>query len=146
MFDRGHAFRGSLSRYLLPPNFEPGLRLRLRRGQTGAQTQRDQFNFPSRVVMSVTALMFGVEARGDVVLILVIPVLGGGQVEFVALTAIPQVKTPFKVKCAAPPFRAEFLLRRRLQLAKLLLQLCPRYRLRCRSPCCLRWIIGNPPE
>ena len=142
MFDRGHAFRQSLSRYLLSRNFEPGLRLRLRRGQTGAQTQRDQFNFPSRVVISVTALMFGVEARGDVVLILVIPVLGGGQVEFVALTAIPQVKTPFIVKCAAPPLRAEFLLRRRIQIAKFFLQSY----LRCRSPCCLRWIIGNPPE
>ena len=60
--------------------------------------------------------------------------IGGGHIEFVALAAIPEVKTPFILKRAAPLFRAEFLVRRRFQLAKFLLQFC------------LRQPIDQPPE
>ena len=53
-------------------------------------------------------------------------------IEFIALPAIAQVEAAFIFRPAVPPFRAEFLPRRRFQLAELFLQLHQR-RLRSNS-------------
>jgi len=82
----------------------------------------NQFNLPPRVVIPIATLMFVMKlsskhASRDV--------RRGGHIELVALPAIAQVEAAFIFRPAVPPFRAEFLPRRRFQLAELFLQLLP---------------------
>ena len=104
--------------------------LGLPRLETGSETKRDQFDLATGVVIAVTALMCGVKARGEVILFLTTllissPDIRGSErhVEFVALAAIAEVKTPFILWDAAPLFCLKFLLRHRFELAKFFVQL-----------------------
>ena len=66
------------------------------------------------MVIAVAALMFFME--------LVDYVLSDGNVKFIALSAIAQIKAPFIVRNSCPSLAAELLSRRRFQLAKFALK------------------------
>src|SRR5580698_7174302 len=74
------------------------------------------------MVISITLLMFSVEANRDI--------STRGHVEFIALSAIAQIKTAFEVnvtfEIATPSFSAKFFQRFRLKPAKFLFQPCLR--------------------
>src|ERR1700723_290379 len=108
------------------------MRLGTGSSQTGAETQGYQFNLPIGVVITVTALMLGVEAGGEVfrsavfILIFIITTSVvtsvGCYVEFVALAAIAEIESPFVPERAAPSFGAKLFLRDRFEAAKFLLE------------------------